>query len=897
MPVTYIYTENTLAQWRTYTNIIGANVGDLDRIELSFPGNVDLVSAINSLYSLYLTVNNLANATSFDLGNITGFYTNANDNVVMAINELWGNAGPMPNLLTAANSNLVYAINELWSNVGNQHELEPLVNTNLVAAINYLWNNPVTTTTYNTNVTVNANLFARDGFRSNGNVDVYDTLNTRGNVDLAGNITTVRTSLFYVNTPEANITQNLLVGGDTILVGNLELRGELSSYDSLLKLASNNNINPADAIDIGFVGKYPETFNLWSEDFGNAYIREGYSLANGYIGLEDNSGNIVFEDYVDGANTITRYAGLFRDASQQDDRFVFFSNLAVEPTGNVVDTANLSFAFANVQADYFIGNLMGWADWARQIYATNVIENGNTTSGNVFFSNARTRLALSNTGPGINYNKIAGLFSLDIAAVATAVFATANTDLVPEGNVNYYYTNARAQVWLSEWLQFTAPLEFDAANGIVSLGALTTDNVPEGTVNLYFTNTRARAAISNVGNAIMYNELTGEISANIDQIVTGVSSWNGSTGAVSVDSDAVPEGTTNLYFTDANWAARLSTLFTNSILENPDSNLANTTIGYVYFTNARARAALSNVGTELEYDEANGILSLNTSAIVAGVSSVNNANGNVILYTSNIGEDPNPLLANTDIGNVYFTNARARHSISVIGAATYNKANGEIYVPGPYGLAYRRFKYTLAAPATVVSGPDDDGHTMYHELAAATDVYVNGVKAIANVDYTINNTFPSSNVVFNITLPLGTQVLTQEITGNLALSQGYITESRTDYLENLNNQDTPSATFDIDLALGANTVFRINVDQSTTLTFSNPPLTVNKAFVFTIFTDLGAFNNGNWTITWPANVRWDDNSAPIMSINPSVLEAYTFFTIDSGNLYYGYKNLQNAPNS
>ena len=1033
MPVTYVYTENTVAQWRTYTNIIGANVGDLDRIDLNFPGNVDLVSAINALYSFYLSVNTLANATSFDVGNVSGFFTTSNNNVVLAVNEVWSNVGPMPNLLTNAKSNIVYAVNEVWSNVGplpnlltsananivyainevvtniliqagdianlwanagiQDGNVGPLpnllttANANVVYAINELWSNtgPISNLltnananlvyainevwgnvgplpnlltnananvvyainevwgnvgplpnlatiananivyainelvanigpfgnlvpalqgdnviyiindlyanpnpTFNVNVTVHANLHVDDTIRANGNVDVYDTLNTRGNVDLAGNIATIRTNVFYITSPEADFNQNVLVRG------NLLVLGEFRTQDSLLHLSANNNINPTDNIDIGFVGAYPETFALWSEVDSNVFVPEGAPEANTKLYLEDDSGEIVLEDHVDGPNTIVRYAGLFRDASKFDDRFIFFANLINQPTGNTVNTANLSFNLTNVQADYFLGNLQGWADWARHIYATNVIENGNTTSGNVFFSNSRARFALGNTGAGINYNRIAGLFSIDVPTLATAVLGSANTDLIPEGNTNLYYTNARAQNFISGWLTAADPLFFDAANGILSIDAFTTDNVPEGITNLYFTQERARNSISNVGSIILYNPLTGEISANVDQIVSGVTSWNGATGVVNVNSDALPEGVVNLYFSDTNWNLRLLTLYTNMVKENPDSNLANTTVGNVYFSNARARAAFANIGPEIQYDKANGTISFNSAAIIAGVSSVNAANGNVILYTSNIAENPDANISNTTVGNVYFTNTRARNAIFATGAVVYDNTSGNIYVPGPYGLAYRRYRYTLAAPGTVISGPDDDGHTMYHELAAATDVFVNGIKAIATVDYTINNTFPSSNVVFTVTLPAGTEVLTQEITGNLAVQQGYITETKTDYLENLVTVSVPSATSNCDLGLGANTVFRLNVASSTTVNFINPPLTAGKAFVFTVFTDLGPTNNGSWTITWPNKVRWDDNSAPIVSINPDVLEAYTFFTIDSGNLYYGYKNLQNA---
>jgi hypothetical protein len=892
MPVTYLYTENTLAQWRTYTNIIGANVGDLDRLYLPFPGNVDLVSAINSIYSILITVNGVANATATDLGNVKGLNTNANTNIIMAINELHGNIGPLPNLRTSANTNLVYAINEIYGNVGILANLKTNANANAVVAINELWGNvgplPNLYTTANANI-----VYAVNELYSNiGNLLTLNTTNKTtivGSINdilsnVIGNLYTLNTT---VNTNIVAAINDVMVGENDFVVGNIDIRGEFTTRDSLLELASNNLLNPDDVIDIGFFGKTPETFYLWSEEYGNVYIREGYSDALGRIILEDASGNVISEDYLGDANTIVRHVGLFRDASQFDNRFVFFANLLAEPEANIIDTSNISYALANVAAEYFIGNLRGWADWARQIWATNVIENGNTTYGNVFFQNTRSRQSIGVTGLGIDYNPISGIFSLDFTEIAAGILGL--------GNANLYYTNARAQAFVGEWLTFADPLNFDSVNGIVDLNFLDTDNVPEGNVNFYFSNALARNAISNVGNILLYDPLTGELSINT-AIMGNVVSVNAKDGEVTLNTDEVPEGPAgNLYFTTNNWLARLAFVYTSNIAEDPNSNLANTTIGNVYFTNARARAAVGNAGPEINYDRANGLFSLNVNAILAGVSSVNGANGNVILYTSNIAENPNSNLANTTIGNVYFTNARARHAISVIGAATYTSANGEIYVPGPYGLAYKRFIYTLGTASNVITGPDDNGHTLLIDMAAATDVYVNGIRAISGIDFTINNSLASSNVLFNTILPIGTRILTQEITGNLAVSQGYVTETRTDYLEPLNLPTVPAnANVFVDLAYGANTVFSVNVNSSMQFNFINPPLTTNKAFVFTIFTRMSSYNDGSYSYTWPANVHWDDDSTPPITAIPDRTEAYSFWTLDNGNVYYGYKNLSAA---
>lgn len=637
MPVTYVYTENSISEFRTLVNIIGANVGDLDRLDLPYPGNVDLVSAINALYELVVT-------TDSNVGDISLLLTNEKATTVGAINELWANAGPLPNLYTNEKGNLVFAINELWSNIGN-------LNTDLV--------------------------------------------------------------------PEG-----------------------------------------------------PSEANLY---FTNARARSAITL-------------------------ITN----------------------IEP--------------------YVTGNLV--------------------------------------------YNQLAGVFTAQIQYLP-------NTDYLPETEGNLYFTNARAQAVISDFLTFGNGLTFDEETGHVELD-LTSDDITEGN-NEFFTDARARDAISVDGGFLEYDPETGVISTVGGLEAFGVSSVNGLDGAVELTSNEVPEGLVNLYFTDANWLARLSTLYTSNVAEDPDPNIANTTVGNVYFTNTRAWGAFTaNLGLGIDYTTGNIYIDP-TLVLESVVTKINGANGNVTLYTSGIPEDPDPLLANTEVGNVYFTNARARQALTVAGAATYDIEDGIITVPGPYGIHYRRYAFTLGAPTNTITGPDDNMHVLFIDQARATDIYVNGVKAIEGVDYTINNTISSSNVVFNVTLPTSTEVLVQELTGNLAVSSGYITEQKLEYLEPFFDITPASNYANIDLGFGQNTAFRVNVVTNINLVIKNPPVIANKIFVFTVFFDFDVTNTGTYTITYPENIRWDGGSAPVMSELPDVMEAITFFTMDAGTKYFGYKNLSNAP--
>jgi hypothetical protein len=1025
MPVTYVYTENTIAEWRTYFNIMGANVGDLERLDLPYPSNVDLVTAINALYSGAMVP--------------VGLLTNNNISIVGAVNELWSNIGPLPNLITPNKANIVAAINDVWTKANSG--------------------------VFDGNVVIHGNLHVDYGIRANGNIDGYSDFNLFGNARVNGDLRVNGDYIFlnsnniYMMDPilrvgtaedgadypgddqrdrgisfgyfDAGLPRSGFFGFDRnkkayyflndayetdgyVILGNLANLNADYYFVSGKVLPNTQPSNGQVLVDIGeFYNRFSNIYannivtgnaniefsaNIYKDltvgniilpattlnvDIGSANLRFDNIYAYGmnvlYLDLDLSgaqalvnslvanttlpnlivddanlrindlwaNGNVLFNDslielaannlvadeldigfyglYADtaGPNTIIRSAGLYRDASTDDKRFRFFANLTPEVTiasefmleleensnviylesnapiinenfvpgpflannrvnSNILLDGDVTYALANVEAKYFIGNLSGYADWAHHIYSKNVIENGDTSNGYVFFSNTRSRLAVSNTGVGLNYNKVAGIFSLDVAAIGTGnggVFDIANTDMLAEGLTNLYYTNNRAQAWFESYFTAATPLTF--SNGVLDLTALTTDDIPEGATNFYYTDARARQAISAGDDSVIYDPQTGVLTVNISQL-EGVTSVNGNTGDVTLTSDDVDEGTINLYFTEERWDEYVSLLTTDDVAEG------NTNF---YFSNARALAALHPDGT-LDYDTNTGNLSVNVAGICnLVVASVNGMTGNVTLYTSNIIEN-----GDTTTGNVYFSNSRARAAISVTGAGTYDQANGIISVPGPYGLDFKTFVFTLAAPSTVISGTDDFGKILNIGMTSALDVFVNGVRAIANVDYNAYNNMASSNVTFTSTVPAGTEITIREITGNIAVSQGYITQNVTDYLEVLNSIPT-SASVSLDLNYGQNTNFYVNVTQSTTITWVNVPVSAGKVLVFTIFLNFGSGNAGEWEITWPASVRWDDNSPPIFTAIPDRLEAVTFFTINSGTLFYGYKNLSGAPNS
>ena len=99
------------------------------------------------------------------------------------------------------------------------------------------------------------------------------------------------------------------------------------------------------------------------------------------------------------------------------------------------------------------------------------------------------------------------------------------------------------------------------ASGAVSassLSSITTDNVSEGSTNTYFTNARARGSVSVTGGGLSYDSGTGVIqigsipNASLTNSSLTVNSNSVSLGgSVTLDTDDIGEGSTNLYFTNA----------------------------------------------------------------------------------------------------------------------------------------------------------------------------------------------------------------------------------------------------------------------------------------------------------------------------------------------------------
>jgi len=161
----------------------------------------------------------------------------------------------------------------------------------------------------------------------------------------------------------------------------------------------------------------------------------------------------------------------------------------------------------------------------------------------------------------------------------------------------------------------------------------TTDQVPEGSTNLYYTNARARAAISLT--------TTG---------TSGSATYNSSTGVLNIPSYI--GGVVSIFGRTGTVVAVSGDYTTTLVTEGTN----------LYYTDARARAAISVTGSG-SYDSATGVIT-----VTGGVTSVNTLTGAVVLTTTNIAEGT----------NLYYTDARVLSYLTANSYATQTYVGTQI---------------------------------------------------------------------------------------------------------------------------------------------------------------------------------------------------------------------------
>ena len=274
------------------------------------------------------------------------------------------------------------------------------------------------------------------------------------------------------------------------------------------------------------------------------------------------------------------------------------------------------------------------------------------------------------------------------------------------------------------------------------------------------TDAEVRGALS-ASNGIDFNSSTGLFTADQGEIRgffaagTGLDyDGNNGTFSLDVDTDGISEGTSNLYFTDARARGAISVdaaglaydSSTGQIALTADSDDIAEGSTNLYFTDARARAALT-VGTagaedvQLLSKDTNGVMNVLLSDIFAEFSagtglSFDGGEYSLSASTSDVSEGT----------NLYFTDARAQAAISADSAAgnLVTVTNGEILVQKS------DFRATFAPQNLTANTWQTLNHQLGEKLVHCSAYDSNGNKVQVEVQLTDSNNLRVRSVI-NVT--------------------------------------------------------------------------------------------------------------------------------------------------
>jgi hypothetical protein len=357
----------------------------------------------------------------------------------------------------------------------------------------------------------------------------------------------------------------------------------------------------------------------------------------------------------------------------------------------VHDSANS--ALKKITAANFIGN-----------FDTDDISEG---SSNLYYTDARVESAVDGYltgGTGVTVSSGAISIGQDVGTTAnvqfnnvtvdgtlstddiTAATVTASGNMIVGGNLTVQGTTTSVDSTTVQIGDNILELNKDATSGTVDAG-LKVVRGSDGDKQFIWDETNDRwstdgdniAAASLIGNVV--GNVTGTVSsiANHDTDALAEGSTNlfytnarFDTQLATKDSDDVAEGSTNLYYTDARansaWDTKFAAADTDGLSEG-STNL--------YFTNARAdsRISAASVG-DLSDVDISGIAGGNTIVW----DGVNNTFTTADHFDSADFASAIAAIDSDDISegsaNLYFTNARARGAISAGGDLSYDSATG-----------------------------------------------------------------------------------------------------------------------------------------------------------------------------------------------------------------------------
>ena len=187
-----------------------------------------------------------------------------------------------------------------------------------------------------------------------------------------------------------------------------------------------------------------------------------------------------------------------------------------------------------------------------------------------------------------------------------------------------------------------------------------------------------------------------------------------------------------------------------------------------------------------------------------------------------------------------------------------------------------------------------NGNTTYYTIAGGSEWEV-GIGTYTSSGTTLSrDTVLSSSAggTTKVTFSVGTKdvfvTYPVEKSVNLDISGVLATPTFAAYRETTTTNATVTGTFTVDMSTA--NIFNITLTGSTTFTFSNPA-TSGTTSNFLLAIKQGG--SGSYTATWPASVKFPNNSTPSLTTTVGKVDIFNFFTFDGGTTYFGSLSLAN----
>ena len=425
-------------------------------------------------------------------------------------------------------------------------------------------------------------------------------------------------------------TQNLSSAGSPSFAG-LTLTGNATVTGDILPSADN-------------VYSLGSASYMWKD----VYVGPGSLYVNGQKVLEDNSGTITFTaDTDENIRIKTLGTGVLQLGSSTTTLQVD-STLQITSGKMITDSAGIKVNFGdNIEMNgnkvIGLGAPSSANDAATKTYVDTAISGISTSA----ISQGNSNVTVTDTGTGTVTVSVDGSTALTVSATGVTVagnFTVQGTTTTVESNTisladNIITLNSDATGSASQnaglevergddtnvqirWNEGTDKWTFTNDGATYYPMAVGTDDLAEGSTNLYHTTARARGAISaSSATGVSYNSTTGAISlgsipnsslTNNSITINGTSTALG--GTRTLGTDDVAEGSTNLYFSNAR--ARGAVSFTaGSGAYNSTTGVFTIPTNTNQLTNGASFITLSSLsaGTGISYNSSTGAIS--TSAI------------------------------------------------------------------------------------------------------------------------------------------------------------------------------------------------------------------------------------------------------------------------------------------